>query len=159
MESVTNLCLHKKRSYPSRITAFFRKRLLRLWRQLKLIAAVGDGTDRISRSHLPAELADDIDHGRAAVLRELMPYGLIDLFLREDPAGMSGQIRQREELQVRKVERLALPLYRLLAQVQLQAGKGEGVLRGGRLHDFNSRLFRQEVLDPIQNLFLAIGDG
>ena len=115
MESVTNLCLHKKRSYPSRITAFFRKRLLRLWRQLKLIAAVGDGTDRISRSHLPAELADDIDHGRAAVLRELMPYGLIDLFLREDPAGMSGQIRQREELQVRKVERLAPPLYRLLA--------------------------------------------
>ena len=44
-----------------------------------------------------------------------MPYGLIDLFLREDPAGMSGQIRQREELQVRKVERLAPPLYRLLA--------------------------------------------
>ena len=84
-------------------------------RQLELVAAVGDGTDRISRSHLPAELADDIDHGRAAVLRELMPYGLIDLFLREDPAGMSGQIRQREELQVRKVERLAPPLYRLLA--------------------------------------------
>ena len=72
---------------------------------------------------------------------------------------MPGQISQREELQVRKVERLALPLYRLLAQVQLQAGNGEGVLCGGRLHDLDSRLFRQEVLDPIQNLFLAIGDG
>ena len=68
---------------------------------------------------------------RAAVLRELMPYGLVDLFLREDPAGVPGQIGQREELQVRKVERLAPPLYRLLAQVQLQAGKGEGVLRAG----------------------------
>ena len=86
MESVTNLCLHKNAVTHQGITAFFRKRLLRLWRQLKLIAAVGDGTDRISRSHLPAELADDIDHGRAAVLRELVPYGLVDLFLREDPA-------------------------------------------------------------------------
>ena len=33
------------------------------------------------------------------------------------------------------------------------------MLRGGRLHNLDSRLFRQEVLDPIQNLFLAIGDG
>ena len=88
-----------------------------------------------------------------------MPYSLIDLFLRENPAGVPGQVGQREELQVRKVEGLAPPLYRLLAQVQLQAGKGEDMLCGGRLHDFNSRLFRQEVLDPIQNLFLAIGDG
>ena len=88
-----------------------------------------------------------------------VPHSLVDLFLRENPAGVPGQISQREELQVRKVERLALPLYRLLAQVQLQAGKGEGVLRSGRLHDFDSRLFRQEVLDPIQNLLLAIGDG
>ena len=128
-------------------------------RQLKLIAAVGDGADGVSRSHLPAELADDVDHGRAAVLRKLVPYGFVDLFLRENPAGVPGQVGQREELQVRKVEGLAMPLYRLLAQVQLQAGKGEGVLCGGRLHNFNSRLFRQEVLDPIQNLFLAIGDG
>ena len=88
-----------------------------------------------------------------------MPHSLVDLFLRENPAGVPGQVGQREELQVRKVERLAPPLYCLLAQVQLQAGKGEGVLRSGRLHDFDSRLFRQEVLDPIQNLFLAIGDG
>ena len=127
-------------------------------RQLELVAAVGDGTDRVSRSHLPAELADDVDHGRAAVLRELVPYGLVNLLLCKNPAGVPGQISQREELQVRKVERLALPLYRLLAQVQLQAGNGEGVLCGGRLHDLDSRLFRQEVLEPIQNLFLAIGD-
>ena len=120
---------------------------------------MGDGTDRVAQSHLPAELADDIDHGRAAVLRKLMPHSLVDLFLRENPAGVPGQVGQREELQVRKVERLAPPLYCLLAQVQLQAGKGEGVLRSGRLHDFDSRLFRQEVLDPIQNLLLAIGDG
>ena len=109
--------------------------------------------------HLPAELADDVGHGRAAMLRELVPYGLVDLFLREDPARAPGQVGQRKELQMREVQGAAPPLYRLLAQVQLQAGKGEGVLRGGRLHDFNSRRFRQEVLDPIQNLFLAIGDG
>ena len=88
-----------------------------------------------------------------------MPYSLVDLFLRENPAGVPGQVGQREELQVRKVEGLALPLCRLLAQVQLQAWKGEGVLCSGRFHNFNSRLFRQEVLDPIQNLLLAIGDG
>ena len=46
-------------------------------RQLELVAAVGDGTDRVSRSHLPAELADDVDHGRAAVLRELMENGVL----------------------------------------------------------------------------------
>ena len=80
-------------------------------RQLELVAAVGDGTDRVSRSHLPAELADDVDHGRAAVLRELVPYGLVNLLLCKNPAGVPGQISQREELQVRKVERLALPLY------------------------------------------------
>ena len=128
-------------------------------RRLELVAAVGDGADGVARAHLPAELADNIDHGRPAVLRELMPYGLVDLFLRENPAGVPDQVGQREELQVRKVEGLAPPLYRLPAQVQLQAGKGEGVLRSRWLHDLNSRLFRQEVLDPIQNLLLAIGDG
>ena len=128
-------------------------------RRLELVAAVWYGADGVSRPHLPAELADDVGHGRAAVLRELMPYGLVDLFLRENPARVPGQVGQREELQVRKMEGLSPPLYRLLAQVQLQAGKGEGVLRGRWLYDLDSRLLRQEVLDPIQNLFLAICDG
>ena len=60
-------------------------------RQLELIAAVRDGADGIARPHLLAELADDVDHGRAAVLRELVPYGLVDLLLCENPAGMPGQ--------------------------------------------------------------------
>ena len=72
-------------------------------RQLELIAAVRDGADGVARPHLPAELADDVGHGRAAMLRELVPYGLVDLFLREDPAGAPGQVGQRKELQVRKV--------------------------------------------------------
>ena len=78
---------------------------------------------------------------------------------RENPAGVPDQVGQREELQVRKAEGLSPPLYRLLAQVQFQAGKGEGVLHSGWLHDLNSSLFRQKLLDPIQNLFLTIGDG
>ena len=128
-------------------------------RQLELIAAVRAGADGVARSHLPAELADDVGHGRAAMLRELVPYGFVDLFLREDPAGAPGQVGQRKELQMREVQGAAPPLYRLLAQVQLQAWKGEDMLRGGRLHDLDSRLFRQEVLDPIQNLFLSICNG
>lgn len=128
-------------------------------RRLELVAAVWYGADGVSRPHLPAKLADDVGHGRAAMLRELVPYGFVDLFLREDPARVPGQIRQRKELQMRKIEGVSPPLYRLPAQVQLQAGKGEDMLCGGRLHDLDSRLFRQEVLDPIQNLFLAIGNG
>ena len=52
--------------------------------------------DGIARPHLPAELADDVDHGRAAVLRELAPYGFIDLFLREDPARAPGQVEKQD---------------------------------------------------------------
>ena len=118
-----------------------------------------DGADGIARPHLLAELADDVDHGRAAVLRELVPYSLVDLLLCENPAGMSGQVSQRKKLQVRKVEGLPFPLYGLLAEMELQAGKGDGMLCVGRLYNLNSGLFRQVVLDPIQNLFLAIGDG
>ena len=120
---------------------------------------MGYRADGVARPHLPAELADDVGHGRAAMLRELVPYGLVDLFLREDPARAPGQVGQRKELQMREVQGAAPPLYRLLAQVQLQAGKGEGVLRGGRLHDFNSRRFRQEVLELVQELFLSICNG
>ena len=36
--------------------------------------------------------ADDIDYVRAAALRKLVPYSLVDLFLREEPARVLGHI-------------------------------------------------------------------
>ena len=57
------------------------------------------------------------------------------------------------------MEGVSLPHYRLLAEMELQAGEGDGMLCGGRFHDLNSRLFRQKDLDPVQDLFLAIFGG
>lgn len=71
--------------------------------------------DWVVRPHLPAELTDDVGHSRTAMLWELVPYSLVDLFLRVDPAGVTGQIGQREELQVCKVNELPLPFYGLFA--------------------------------------------
>ena len=65
---------------------FFGKGFSGYGRQLELIAAVGDGTDRVAQSHLPAELADDIDHGRAAASGNSCQHSLVDLFLRENPS-------------------------------------------------------------------------
>lgn len=60
--------------------------------QFELITAVGGSADGVSRFHLPAELTDDIDYVRAAALRKLVPYSLVDLFLREEPARVLGQV-------------------------------------------------------------------
>lgn len=55
-------------------------------------------------SILPAELTDDIDYVRAAALRKLVPYSLVDLFLREEPARVLGQVSQCKELQMREIQ-------------------------------------------------------
>jgi len=60
--------------------------------QFELITAVGGSADGVSRFHLPAKLTDDIDYVRAAALRKLVPYSLVDLFLREEPARVLGHI-------------------------------------------------------------------
>ena len=60
--------------------------------QFELITAVGGSADGVSRFHLPAALTDDIDYVRAAALRKLVPYSLVDLFLREEPARVLGHI-------------------------------------------------------------------
>ena len=70
-----------------------------------------------------------------------------------------GQVSQRKELQMRKVQGAAPSLYRLFAKVQFHAWKGEDMLCGGRLHDLDSRLLRQEILELVQELFLAICNG
>ena len=96
--SYCDLDSDRKTQLPVKDNCVLPKGLRRLWGQFELIAAVGDGADGVARAHLPAELADDVGHSRAAVLRELMPYSLVDLFLRENPAGVPGQIGQREVL-------------------------------------------------------------
>lgn len=48
--------------------------------------------DWVVRPHLPAELTDDVGHSRTAMLWELVPYSLVDLFLREEPARVLGQV-------------------------------------------------------------------
>lgn len=99
------ICLHKKRSYPSRIPAFFAEKGFSGYRsQFELITAVGGSADGVSRFHLPAELTDDIDYVRAAALRKLVPYSLVDLFLREEPARVLGQVSQCKELQMREIQ-------------------------------------------------------
>lgn len=83
--------------------------------------------DGISRPHLPAELTDDVDRSRAAVLRELVPHSLVDLSLSEYPAWMLGQVGQCKKFQMRELEELALPPCSLLAEVEFQSRKGQEV--------------------------------